>query len=803
MWKGFDPQRLGSRLFPTLAYAPEDGLFLLEDRSLGFGFLCDPLSGGDRAVSDRLNVFLNQEWPVDTLIQVSLWTSPDILGDLAYLNARRSGAMAPVCRDLVGNTLEFLQEGTETPVDGTSGILIRRCQVIVTVKLPLARPQPTESEFEQARALRLTSLQSLTTIGLRPVPLTADRYVRLMTVILNWGKDAGWQTHPDTRADDTRLIRDQLLDFGTDIRVDHAGVCLGDKRVKTLSVKRYPDHLYFGSARSYLGDVLSGARGIRQNCLISLTLHYPDSETTKARLDTVRQWVTNQAYGPIVKFVPHLGVRKQGFDLLFDAFMDGDRPVRCYMGMLIFCGVGGTEEAQVVSNARVYFRELGFQLMEDKYFTLPLFLNCLPLGAERSVIRDSNRYKTFGTRHVIPLLPVLADWPGTGTPTLNLISRTGQLMAFSLFDSGSNYNACIAAQSGSGKSFLTNELIVSSLAEGARIWVIDVGRSYMNLAESLEGEFMAFTPESSLCINPFDLIQNWEEEADVIAGLVTSMAAPTEKLSDFQTASLKRILRDVWEAKGKQMSVDDVADRLKAEKDQRIVDLGEQLFPFTLRGEYGRFFHGRNTVRFTGDFTVLELEELKGRKHLQQVVLLQLIYQIQQAMYLGERDRPKLVIIDESWDLLTLGDAATFMEHGYRRFRKYGGAAITITQSVNDLYRTSTGRAIVENSAHMILLGQKPEAVEALKSERRLPLPEGGYNLLKTVHTVPGVYSELFILNEYGAGIGRLIVDPFKRLLFSTKPGDVQDIRTLRRQGLSITEAIQRLLEDRRRRRVQ
>ena len=184
------------------------------------------------------------------------------------------------------------------------------------------------------------------------------------------------------------------------------------------------------------------------------------------------------------------------------------------------------------------------------------------------------------------------------------------------------------------------------------------------------------------------------------------------------------------------MTVDDIAKALCAETDQRLTDVGEQLFPFTTQGEYGRFFNGQNNVRFTNDFTVLELEELKGRKHLQQVVLLQLIYQIQQEMYLGERDRPKIVIIDESWDLLGMGDAATFMEHGYRRFRKYGGAAVTITQSVNDLYRSPTGRAIVENSANMYLLGQKAEAIEALKAERRLPLSEGGYALLTTVHTL-------------------------------------------------------------------
>jgi len=88
---------------------------------------------------------------------------------------------------------------------------------------------------------------------------------------------------------------------------------------------------------------------------------------------------------------------------------------------------------------------------------------------------------------VIPLLPLFADWPGTGTPTLNFVSRNGQLINVSLFDSGYNYNCCIAAQSGSGKSFLTNEIIVSYLTEGARIWVIDVGRSYQNLAETLDG----------------------------------------------------------------------------------------------------------------------------------------------------------------------------------------------------------------------------------------------------------------------------------------------------------------------------
>src|SRR5690606_17761021 len=119
-----------------------------------------------------------------------------------------------------------------------------------------------------------------------------------------------------------------------------------------------------------------------------------------------------------------------------------------------------------VSAARSYWGELGFGLMEDKFFNLPLFLNRLPFGPDREAMRDTFRYKTMATRHAIPMLPLFADWRGTGSPIMNFISRNGQLMSVSLFDSPTNYNCCIAAQSGSGKSFLSNEMINSYLSVG-------------------------------------------------------------------------------------------------------------------------------------------------------------------------------------------------------------------------------------------------------------------------------------------------------------------------------------------------
>ena len=50
-------------LLPELAFDSDDGLFLLADRSAGFGFVTEPLSGADEALQSRLTVLLNTQWP--------------------------------------------------------------------------------------------------------------------------------------------------------------------------------------------------------------------------------------------------------------------------------------------------------------------------------------------------------------------------------------------------------------------------------------------------------------------------------------------------------------------------------------------------------------------------------------------------------------------------------------------------------------------------------------------------------------------------------------------------------------------
>jgi conjugal transfer ATP-binding protein TraC len=220
------------------------------------------------------------------------------------------------------------------------------------------------------------------------------------------------------------------------------------------------------------------------------------------------------------------------------------------------------------------------------------------------------------------------------------------------------------------------------------------------------------------------------------------------------------------------------------------------LLPYTREGAYGRYFDRPGGLDLDADFTVLELEELKARKDLQSVVLLIIMYRITREMYFS-RSRKKIVIIDEAWDLLSGGASAEFIEAGYRRARKYRGAFMSATQSVDDYYRNPAAQAALANSDWMLLLRQKPESIERMDQLGTIPMDDAMKRLVQSLRTEHGAYSEVFIHSPAGSGIGRLIVDPHTLLLCSSRAEDFDAINAHRARGLSVSDAIDAVLRER------
>jgi len=782
-----------SELVPVESFDEETHLFTMADGTIGFGFVAKPLPGGDESVTQRLNVLFSFDYPKESFIQIMLMGSQDIrptLDNIKHIRNTKDEAL----QESLNNRLKMLTEGSNQAISLHAQSYVREYKVVFSIKLPLGQKNqlPKQHEISAARDLRLSFEQTLKSAGFVPQTIDAELYLRVVGQILHWSPSANWRC-PAKYYDATTPVNEQLSEYDDMIQTDANGVWLGDKRLRILSPGRLQGQMSLQNMRRMIGDPLTGARGIHGNFFINLNIFIPDNAAEKQKADKERNVINYQAFGPMLKFNPKLIFKKESTDLLFKSINDGDRILKINLCVGLFTDSLDKSETRL-TEAQTYFSEIGWSMKEDKYITLPMLVNSLPLCADLKAVRFLQRYKRCGSKHAVEFLPIIADWSGTGTPQLTFISRGGQIMNMDIFDSNTNYNTCIVAASGSGKSFLTNDIITSYISSGAKCWVIDIGRSYEKLTDAIGGDFVEFGEKSQICLNPFQIIKNYNEEADMLVGIIVSMAAMEDKLSDLQHARLRSILKELWDEYGVGMTVDRVAEKLLQDQDRRVIDMGHQLFAFTSTGEYGRFFNGENNVNFNNALTCLELEELKGRSHLQQVVLLILIYQIQQAMYLGNRDQRKILIIDEAWDLLAKGNIARFIETGYRRFRKYNGAAITITQSLNDLYSSPSGVAIAENSANLYLLYQKPETIESIKRQNRLMIGEGGYTFLKSVHTVTGQYSEIFFVTSYGVGIGRLIVDKYTKLLYSTHPDDIKKISERTHRGMTTAEAIEDIL---------
>ncbi|WP_142915960.1 hypothetical protein, partial [Klebsiella pneumoniae] len=61
---------------------------------------------------------------------------------------------------------------------------------------------------------------------------------------------------------------------------------------------------------------------------------------------------------------------------------------------------------------------------------------------------------------------------------------------------------------------------------------------------------------------------------------------------------------------------------------------------------------------------------------------------------------------------------SSFLEAAWRRFRKTNCAGICITQSFEDYFTSSVGRALTANSPWKIIMKQEKESIEALKANK-------------------------------------------------------------------------------------
>ena len=809
-----------SEWLPYRAYLEDRQVFVNRD-SLGFCLEVRPQSGADEEMA-RVLTALYAASPPGTGIQFHLFASPSIRGPLArYAGLRlsdeavpefaqlgRAGRHANIHRTMARRRVQHYLAGSRASLLPAQSYLFREFRLVVSISVP-GNPEDL-ARLDDLLLLRDSLRATLHAAGFPSRAWTAADLVNWVSALVDPHRQSG-DGIPLTY-DEGRELRDQVIDRATRMRIRQTGIDLANpadtrtSELRLLSVRSYPPRFALWNMGSLIGDLYQATLQYPCPFLLTLGVHVLDPEATRnwAFLKAAR--ATTNATSYMARFLPDLQERKADWDIVLKAMDDGQQLVDLVHQVALFAPVEDITRAEQA--ARSIFRARGFELTNDTMMMTQALIGSLPMTLSPLFHADLKRMKRVSTKtssNAVHLAPLVAEWQGTGTPVLLFGGRRGQIMQLDVYDNpAGNYNVAIAGTSGSGKSLLLNEIAAAYLGTGARVWIIDVGRSYEKACRNFGGSFIEFTENAALSLNPFTFVQDIDEDMELLQPLLAQMVSPREPLDGFQYSTLGAAIKKTWKAKGNAMRVSDVHDLLATgrldeesrDEDRRLKDLAAMLHPYTRDGAYGKYFESDATIDFGSDFIVLELEELKAKKDLQTVVLLIVMYRITREMYFS-RDRKKIVIIDEAWDLLSGGATAEFIEAGYRRARKYKGAFMSATQGVDDYYRNPAAKAALDNSDWMFLLRQKTESIEMMDKLGQLTMDDAMKRLLQSLRTEHGAYSEIFIHSPVGNGIGRLIVDPYSLLLFSSRAEDFNAINEKRAAGMDVSQAIDAVLRDR------
>jgi type IV secretory pathway VirB4 component len=392
-----------------------------------------------------------------------------------------------------------------------------------------------------------------------------------------------------------------------------------------------------------------------------------------------------------------------------------------------------SEEAldQEVHRVRSLCASLLLEVRPVTFRALQGWVTTLPLGIDGLRLR-----RTFDTKALAATFPFAsAELESSGGIFLGRNATTGGLVFVDRF-AQENHNQVILARSGAGKSYLAKLQILRSLYTGVEVLVIDPENEYRRLAEAVGGVVIGLG-EAGQRLNPLDLAragmpEALTEQALFVHTLVSSLLG---ELSADERALLDRAILAVYEAAGIGADVRtharpapvlaDVLANLR--RDSKASLIADRMEPY-VSGSHRTLFDGPATVRTEGHLVVFSLRSLS--EELKTAGTLLALDAVWRRVSRGER-RPRIVVVDEAWWLLgTGGDAgARFLQRLAKSARKHWCGLTTITQDVADVLSTDLGQAVVTNAAHQVLLGQSPQAMEALGKAFNLSAGEQSYLL--------------------------------------------------------------------------
>ncbi|KIM06075.1 MAG: conjugal transfer protein TraG [Sulfurovum sp. AS07-7] len=441
------------------------------------------------------------------------------------------------------------------------------------------------------------------------------------------------------------------------------------------------------------------------------------------------------------------------------------------------------------------------------------FIASLPMGINREyMFETTGKYRSMFPDQIAQFVPLEADYKGNHS-NLMLFSRRAQMSGFDLFVSNINFNAYLVATSGAGKSVLLNMLGFNSYARGDRIFVLDYDNSFLKLCETIDGQYIFLDPQKPISFNPFSEIHDETELMEDLAYLSDFVymlgSSKSEQRALEDEKLIKTKLQDniklLFREFGNKMEVTHIRDKMRQVEDSRFKDFADQLGTFCRGGIYSRFLEGKNEFNIKKEFIVVEFKGIENHPDIRDPIIMLLIYHINQLMYMSEDRKNRIqIILDEAHRFLGKNPRMDdFIEQAYRRARKYNASIILATQGFDDIYNVKSGglskagSVIVNNSSWKWFMKQTETSINMLINSEVFNFDYLDKEILRSITTVKGEYSELFMITpeEYKLPY-RLVIDRFFYYLTTTDPKDKAKINQLVENGMTLAKAIETLAKE-------
>lgn len=429
-----------------------------------------------------------------------------------------------------------------------------------------------------------------------------------------------------------------------------------------------------------------------------------------------------------------------------------------YMYVIVF-----SDDLEILKNNLNILKGLlesrGMTVKSGNFRNDEIFKTTLPLGYNPTGLKNAAR-RNILTSGLVSTYPFILS---------NIFDKSGIFLGKSLFNNSNiffdrfqkekykNSNMCIFGTSGSGKSFFVKIQILREYLRNIKQYIIDPEREYDVLCKNLGGQNIILGPDSDTYVNIMDIR---EESIEGEKGYLNSKLLKLksffylifEDMKQEDYAILERNIINTYKKyginfddkslfnKGKFKSQDDmpiledlyneIIKNLKSiEKNKsinsneyKILNSFKNKLEIFVKGSLS-FFNHKTNIELKNNFIVADIYSIGDENYKYAMFLFTEIFW---DKIKKDRTEKKIIYIDEIWRIIGVTsnkETASFIFKIFKTIRKYSGAAVAITQDINDIFSLESGnygKTILNNSETKVIFNLEEENINILGKNIKL-----------------------------------------------------------------------------------